>query len=178
MGNTYANVTVVGTTGAAVIDALGEAAAFVADAGDGCVVVFAEADELDGFSEGITARRLSVALGVPAFEVAVFDDDLLQHQLFVDGEVVDAGAFPADIAEEMAMGEEIPQSDPTRLVEALGRGDAEAAAAVMAADAVFVSDLHAQLAEALGLPPWAAAHGWGYLEAGEADLPVELIRTP
>ena len=49
----------------------------MADAGDGCVVVFAAADELDGFSAGITAGQLSTALGVPALEVAVFDDDLL-----------------------------------------------------------------------------------------------------
>jgi hypothetical protein len=94
MGNTYANVTVVGTTGPAVVEALAGTDAFVADAGDGCVVVFAAAD------------------------------------------------------------------------------------AARASNPVFVSDLHAQLAKALDLPPWAAAHGWGHLDDGESEIPVELVRTP
>jgi hypothetical protein len=149
----------------------------VADAGDGCVVVFAEVDELDGFSAGITATGLSTSLGVPAFEVAVFDDDLLCYQLLVDGEVVDAAAVPEEIAEAMEMGDELYAPDPQRLVAALGRGDAEAAASVLAGHPVFVSDLHAQLADALGLPTWAACHGWAYLEDGESEIPVDLIRT-
>jgi hypothetical protein len=177
MGNTYANVTLVGTTGPEVVAALAGSPAFVADAGDGCVVVFAEADELDGFSEGITASRLSTALGVPAFEVAVYDDDLLLYQLLAGGEVVDAAAVPDEIAEAMEMGGELPGPAPERLVAALGRGDADAAAAVLAGHPVFVSDLHAKLAAALGLPPWAAAHGWGYLDAGESEIPVDLVRT-
>ena len=179
MGNTYANVTVVGTDAAAVVGALGDANALVADAGDGCVVVFAAADEFDGFSAGITAGLLSTALGAPALEVAVFDDDLLQYQLFVDGEVVDAGALPDAVADVMAMGEEIPVPDPARLVAALGRGDAADAAAVMATDdLVFVSDLHSRLAEALALPSWAAGWGWEYLQDDPDELPVEVIRTP
>jgi hypothetical protein len=177
MGNTSANVTVVGTDGPAVVEALAGAPAHVADAGDGCVVVFAEADELDGFSAGTTARMLSAALHVPALEVAVFDDDLLQYQLLVDGEVVDAAAIPDGIAEAMADGDDIPVGDPQRLVAALGRGNAADVARVLADEPVFVSHLHADLATALGLPPWAAAHGWAYLEAGESEIPVEVVRT-
>ena len=177
MGNTYANVTVVGTTGPAVVEALAGADAFVADAGDGCVVVFAAADELDGFSAGITAGRLSTELGVPALEVAVFDDDLLVYQAFVDGEAVAAAAVPDEIAEAMGMDDDFPAADPQRLVEVLGRGDPAAVGDVLGSSPVFVSDLHTQLADALGLPSWASAHGWGYVEAGEAEIPVELVRT-
>ena len=92
MGSTYANVTVVDTTVDEVVATLGPTVALVAGAADGTVVVFAEQDEFDGFSAGLTARLLSTALGRPALEVAVFDDDLLQYQLFVDGEVVDEAA--------------------------------------------------------------------------------------
>jgi hypothetical protein len=178
MGNTYANVTVVGTTGPAVVEALAGTDAFVADAGDGCVVVFAAADELDGFSAGITAGLLSSELGVPALEMAVFDDDLLVYQVLVDGEVVVSAAVPEAIAEVMGTDDDVPSADAHQLVAALGRGDVAAAEAVLASNPVFVSDLHAQLAKALDLPPWAAAHGWGHLDDGDSEIPVELVRTP
>ena len=156
MGNTYANVTVVDTTVDDVVRALGAAEALVAG-GDGAVVVFAAADEHDGFSAGITARMLSTALERPALEVAVFDDDLLQYQLFVDGELVDEAAVPEDVAAEMvdeSAGEVIPVSSPDRLVAALGRGSLVAMAEVLATeDLVFVSELHQRLAAALDCPP-------------------------
>ncbi|HYF46104.1 MAG TPA: hypothetical protein VD926_07830 [Acidimicrobiales bacterium] len=178
MGKTYANVTVVGTTAAAVIGALGTAEAYVADAGDHCVVVFAAADELDGFAAGITATLLSRALAVPALEVAVFDDDLLQYQLVLDGAVVDAGAVPVEVAEELAVGEPIPVPDPARLVAALGRGDVDRVAVALARDAIYVSDLHVDLARALALPTWVAGLGFGHLQHGADDrVPVELIRS-
>jgi hypothetical protein len=176
MGSTYANVTVVGTTGGDVVAALGEDPAFVADAGDGNVVVFAAADEMDGFSAGITARRLSTALGRPALEVAVFDEDLLTYQVCVDGESVAEGVSPPEIAE--AMGEvDVPRPDAAALVAALGRGAVDEARAVLGGSYVFATDRHTRLAEALGLPSWASSHGFEYLDFGDADLPVEAVRT-
>ncbi len=176
MGATYANVTVLGTSGPDVIAALGGAPAFVADAGDGNVVVFAEADEMDGFGEGITARHLSTALGRPALEVAVYDEDLLDYQVCVGGESVTRGLCPPEVAE--AMGEvDVPVPDPAALVAALGQGDADRVRQVLEADMVFCTDRHAQFAEALGLPSWAAAQGFGYLDDGDGDVPVPLVRT-
>jgi len=64
-------------------------------------------------------------------------------------------------------------------VAELGRGDAQAVAEVLATnDLVFVSDLHARLAEALSLPIWAAAWGYHYLETDPDELPVPVVRTP
>jgi hypothetical protein len=181
MGNTYANVTVVDTTVDDVVRALGSAEALVAG-GDGAVVVFAAADEHDGFSAGITARMLSTALERPALEVAVFDDDLLQYQLFVEGELVDAAAVPEDVAAEMvdeSAGEEIPVSSPDQLIAALGRGSLVAVADVLATDdLVFVSELHERLAAALELPTWAAGWGFHYLDEDPDELPIPVIRTP
>ena len=174
-------MTVVDTTVDEVVSALGPAVALVAGTAD-AVVVFAEQDEFDGFSAGLTARLLSTALGRPALEVAVFDDDLLQYQLFVDGEVVDEAALPAAVADVMvdeAGGEVVPVGSPDRLVAELGRGDVQAVAEVMATeDLVFVSDLHARLAEALSLPIWAAAWGFHYLDTDPDELPVPVVRTP
>jgi hypothetical protein len=98
--------------------------------------------------------------------------------VFVDGEAVTAAAVPDEIAEAMGMDDDFPSADPARLVEVLGRGNAATAAQVLASEAIFVSDLHADLATALGLPAWAAAHGWGYMDAGESVIPVEVVRTP
>ncbi len=176
MGATYANVTVVGTTGPAVVEALGDAAAYVADAGDGTVVVFAEADEDGGFGAGITARRLSAAIDAPALEVAVFDEDLLLYQVCMGGEPVTNGISPLDIAEAMDMAEG-QVTDPERLVAVLGRGDAAEVREVLDADMVFATDRHSQFAAALGLPDWASALGFRYLDQGEADLPVPVVRT-
>jgi hypothetical protein len=182
MGSTYANVTVVDTTVADVVHALGPAEALVAGGDDGTVVVFAAADEHDGFSAGITARLLSTALGRPALEVAVFDDDLLQYQLFVDGEVVDEAAVPEEVAAEMVDdggGEVVPVGSPDRLVAAVGRGSVVGVADVLAtSDLVFVSELHERLAAALGLPTWAAGWGFHYLDQDPDELPVPVTRTP
>ena len=182
MGNTYANVTVVDTTVDDVVHALGPSEALVAGGDGGTVVVFAAADEHDGFSAGITARLLSTALGRPALEVAVFDDDLLQYQLFVDGEVVDEAAVPADVAAEMVNdsgGEVVPVGSPDRLVAAVGRGSVVAVADVLAtSDLVFVSELHERLAAALDLPTWAAGWGFHYLDEDPDELPVPVTRTP
>lgn len=178
MGNTYANVTVVGASADAVVAALGSSEAYVADAGDDCVVVFAAADELDGFTAGATATLLSSTLGAPALEVAVFDDDLLRYQLVVDGAAVDAGAVPVEVAEAMGFGGEIPVPNPRRLVAALGRGDPDAVAIALARDAIYVSDVHVDLARALHLPTWVAGVGYGHLREVAPDLPVTLRRTP
>jgi hypothetical protein len=177
VGATYANVTVVGTTGPAVVDALGDAPAYVADAGDGTVVVFAEADEDGGFSAGITARLLSAAVAAPALEVAVFDEDLLQYQVCVAGETVTEGVSPLDVAEEMGMDPAADTTDPDRLVAVLGRGDPDEVRRVLGEDMVFATDRHAQFAVALGLPDWASARGFRYLDEGEDVLPVPVVRT-
>ena len=181
MGNTYANVTVVDTTVDDVVRALGSAEALVAG-GDGAVVVFAAADEHDGFSAGITARMLSTALERPALEVAVFDDDLLQYQLFVDGELVDEAAVPEDVAAEMvdeSAGEVIPVSSPDRLIAALGRGSLVAVVRgarhrrpglrERAPRAPRRRPRPAHLGRGLGLP---------YLDEDPDELPVPVIRTP
>ena len=163
MGSTYVNVTVVGPDHDEVIEALGDNAAFVSATVDDATVIAAAVDEMDGMGQGMTAQALSGALGCVALEVLVFDEDLLQYQLFVGGDLADAGAYPAEIAEEMSMGgDEVPVGDPVALVDRLGRGDAAEVARVLSDDAdfVFATDRHHALVEALGLP--VAAVGWGY----------------
>ncbi len=167
MGSTYANVTVVGADVEAVAAVLaGSGALLAAEGGD--VVVYSPLDQRERMATGATAAELSAALGCPAVDAFVFDDDLCLVQVAVGGEVVEVVAAPAGalaIAEDMGM-PPVPGSDrpaaaqAAAVVAAVGRGDVDALARALGSDAVFAADAHAEVNDALGLP--ACAVGWGH----------------
>lgn len=154
MGSFYLNTTFVGTDLEAVLRAVSGPALAFAD-GD-CVTVFSEADEAM-FEAGVALA--TAALGCPALSVTVHDSDILAYEVHADGTVVTRGAVPdpGDYFDE-----DLPPlpSDPTALVDALGRGDVERTAAALAGFRSFAEDRHAELVTALGLP--VATVGWGY----------------
>ena len=166
MASTYANVTVLGAGHDGIVTALGGAAAFLSETSpEGVTVVFAAADEeAHLFGEGATARHLAAALDCRALEVSVYDDDILQYRLFTGDDETAVGVVATEVALEMAeaAGGSLPEPDATALVGGLGHGDAEAVSHLLRAgtEFLFESERHAALAEALGLPMFAA--GWGY----------------
>jgi hypothetical protein len=171
-GTTYANVTVVGADHDAVVAALGPAAgaggmgaALVsATIGDSTMVFASGDEEAARFGEGLTAAALSAACRCAALEVSVYDDDVLQYRLYRDGAEVDLGVVATPLALQLAelAGGTLPPADAGRLVERLGRGDADLARRALSSDEPIgrASERHAWLVEALDLP--RCAPGWGY----------------
>lgn len=165
VSTTYANVTVLGAAQAAVVAALGEATALVTETVEGMTVVFAAADEEAArFGEGLTARALSSACGCTALEVSVYDDEIFQYRLYLEGQQADLGvvATPAVLRLAEQAGGSLPEADAGRLVGGLGRGDERLARRALSAAEPLerASDRHAWLVEALDLP--RCAPGWGY----------------
>ena len=170
MGNTYSNVTVVGADLEAVKGVLAGSGALLADAG-GAIVVFHPYDDTEGMGEGATASQLSVALGVPVVDAIVFDDDFLQLQVHVAGEVVARAVAPptgAEIMGEMSgddMGTGLTSAEEaTALIAAIGRGEFEAVRDALEADNVFASESHHSVFAALDLPTLGVGWGHRYLE--------------
>lgn len=184
MGSSYANLVVVGATTEAVIGALSGQPALVSQPRGGAVGVF-PADEENGWP--LLGQHLSKVLRTTVVGALVFDDDILNLLTWIDGELVDdlcvpdpvevfgpeAAAMAAEMAEfgdlaeigidAGAMGfgaSDGPGHDAARLVARLGRGDAAEVRRVAAADYVFASERHADLATALGLPTDFV--GWGH----------------
>jgi hypothetical protein len=184
MGSSYANLTVVGATTAAVIGALSGQPALVTQPRRGAVGVF-PADEENGWP--VLGQHLSKALRTAVVGALVFDDDVLTALTWIDGELVDDLCVPdpvevfgpeaalaaAEIAEfgdlaeigidagAMGLGAAgSPGHDARRLVERLGQGDAAEVRRVVEATYVFASERHADLAAALGLPDGFV--GWGH----------------
>jgi hypothetical protein len=165
VATTYANVTVLGAEHAAIVAALGEGPALVAETADGMTVVFAAADEEAArFGEGLTAAAVSAACGCAALEVSVYDDAILQYRLYQRGVEADVGVVATPVAVELAeqAGGSLPEPDADRLVERLGRGDPRLARRALSASEPLdrASERHVWLVEALDLPRFAP--GWGY----------------
>lgn len=175
MGNSYCNVTLLGTN-VDDVRSVAPRSAFVTSQHD-AVVLFAEADD-EGTSR--SGERLSAVLGCVAVSVTVHDDDIFVFEVHDRGRSVVSFAVP-DPAEFFGFEPEmltdfdpelldeiggLSPSDgagvpaPDAIVAAVQRGDVDAVGAALAEDVVFATQRHAAMAEALGLP--LAAVGWGY----------------
>jgi hypothetical protein len=175
VGSFYGNVTLLGSTLDGV-RAVSPTPAFVAVDGE-CIVVFAEVDDDGSMASG---ALLSDALGCVAFSASVHDDDILSFAIHDHGQLKAAGAVPdpaeyfgfdaemlADVDPAMLADFGVPSggtsdtsAEPSEVVEALGRGDAEAVRDALTNDFVFATERHQALVEALGLS--GSAVGWGY----------------
>lgn len=199
MGSFCTNITLVGVDPDAVAPLLEQAgrAAYLGGAG-GHTVVYDELGEAQDGSHAALAQELSAALGCVALASLNHDDDILYLQAFEDGEV--RGEYNSapdhfdDVDELVELGVVDPEPaagpgagglgrerwnlglDPARLVALVGTGDADSLAHVAASDAVFASDLHAQLVEVLGLPAAAVGAGYRYLERGEVPTDLDGLR--
>jgi hypothetical protein len=166
MGTTYANLTVLGAGREAVVRALRGAPAFVAPPEHGATVVF-PADEVGAAA---TAERLSSDLACPVLGAHAAPDGALLVELWAHGVLVHRSRSPHRPGEP----------DPSRLVLALGRGDATAAQGFLDhPDAAGATARHAALVGALGLPGSAVGRGYRDLAAApEHARPAELAHVP
>ncbi len=131
------------------------------------------------------ARELSGYFECPALAALNHDDDVLWLQLSVDGRLVDGytsapGYFSGDAStapeggDAEALCEAFDAPDAIRQVERILRREQGIAGFFAAAQR------HAELAEALGIPPALVTTGYRYLTHGETPegfLPQDFIHT-
>lgn len=177
MGNFYANVTLKGPDPREIAEYLKDKGcqAFISPTVDGVTTVYeARCDMQDvGHIKQFTAD-LSKHLNCPALAVLNHDDDVLAYWLYEKGEMdhhfdSDPTYFimpPAEprIEDLAAVG------DANVLIRTFGiPGDQAALEQALSRDSdyVFTSERHAEVLRALGLPGYAVATGFRYLENGE-----------
>jgi hypothetical protein len=174
MGSFYTNITLRTTQQNRVVDTLsaGGRTAFVSQPQNGCIVVYdsdTEDQDIDSLRE--LGDSLSVKLGCVALAVLIHDDDLLLYTLHESGKVVDEYAS-ASFDETDAAPE---GGDSARLCRAFGASDATRVETILRTDRaggsgggyVFETERHEDLVNALGLPLFAVATGFHYLDEGE-----------
>ena len=174
MGSFYTNITLRTADQKRVIDALGAASrtAFVSHPERGCIVVY-DSDTEDQDSDGLKelGDTLSAALRCPALAVLIHDDDVLLYTLHENGTVVDEYASAS-----LDDGDASPEGgDAARLCRAFGGTDVANVETILRTDRaggsaggyVFETERHEDLVKALGMPLFAVATGFNYLDEGE-----------
>ena len=170
MGAFYVNYTVRSTDQKAVAKALAGRHAYVSPPVGGAMVVFEEASEgqdVDVVRE--LGEQLSKATRAPVLAVLDHDDDMLWYGLFEGGRCTDeynsAPGYFDGTMDPPAGG------DSRKLCSVFGRnGHEDELESALRADGetyVFAHERHADLVGALGLPAFAVACGFKYIEEGE-----------
>jgi hypothetical protein len=174
MGSFYTNITLRTTNQNRIVEVLSAAGrtAFVSQPQSGYIVVYdsdTEDQDIDALKE--LGDSLSAKLGCAALAVLIHDDDLLFYSLHENGRLVDEYAS-ASLEER----DEAPEGgDAARLCRAFGAADAAQVETILRTDRaggsgggyVFETERHEDLVKALGLPVFAVATGFHYLEQGE-----------
>jgi hypothetical protein len=183
MGSTYSNVTLVTQDAAAVaaeMTRVDEAGYILTDRR--CVIVTLRDPNGVPRLRDATAH-LSKYLKCTAFGVSVFDDDVLNYEVAVEGWIADTHVSGPDYMFEG--GEKPPAGDARRLVQ-IFRSKAtpeelhpllDASPPVDVADPLIwtlASRRHHALVEKLGLP--TSAVGFGYDYVANSDLPEGVLR--
>ena len=168
MGNFYTNITLGRPAAAAVAEltSVGREA-YVAEAGQRCVVYDSECETQDTQVLSALAEHLATRLETWALAVLNHDDDILWLQLYVRDDLV------AEYANRGG-----PRTDVRALCRALGRpGDVLRVWALLHLPFLFQVWRHERLARRLGLPRAAVGFGFSYLSRGEAPGGVTLVRV-
>ncbi len=179
MGNFYKNVTVVGPGQGDVVAVLArhERTAYVTPTRRGVTVVFdRQADAVGNPTElGDVALTLSQELACPTMAAAVYDDDVLLLDLYDRG---------VQVAEYNSSG--FSSMAPDALARVLGLPLARRPLlwALLNAPRIplflFETWRHFLLIRVLGMPAWAGATGYKYIQQGEPppDIdPTELVHV-
>ena len=167
MGNFYTNITLA-RPAAAVVAELTAAGrnAYVADAGERCVVYDGECESQDTQVLAALAEHLATRLDTWALAVLNHDDDALWLQLYVGAELV------AEYANRGG-----PRTDVGALCRTLGRpGDVTAVWLLLRLPFLFQVWRHGRLVRRLGLPEAAVGFGFTYLARGEMPPGVDARR--
>jgi hypothetical protein len=158
VGAFYANVTVFDADPASVARSCRRPAYLVSDAE--VTVVFAEADD-DG--SGLADGQLSAALKGLTLSVLVHDSDLLGVMVHRDGTLILEGCVPDPSAYFETDAEAPPSLTGAAIVDALGRGSADAIDAALTDPEAPAEERHEALLRALSLPTWSVDFGYRYL---------------
>ena len=187
MGSFYVNHIVKSESGAGVLKALAGRSAFIAKAGDGCVMVFdEESDSQNAEVMFNLGAELSGQLECPVLAVLNHDDDILAYGLFENGELTDQYNSAPDYFDPDGELADPQGGDAKRLAKAFGSQNADRVGEILRKSSygedgyTFATDRHADLARALGLPEVWINLGFNYLAQGA--LPsglsqVELTRV-
>jgi hypothetical protein len=186
MGAFYTNVVLRGPDQRQVVQFMTKAKrpAYVSPTIDGLTVVYDEKSESqDETTLSTLASQLSKAFGCTALAVLVHDSDVFAYWLFEAGELTDEyNSMPGyfDDPSLPPLG-----GDSDRLCAAFGVEDGvDRATSVFHKVAsrnpeddwaecyVFAEEVHRDLAELLGIPPFAVSTGYHYIE--QDDLPEGL----
>ena len=170
MGAFYVNYTVRSADQKAVARALAGRSAYVSPPTGGAVVVFEQASEeqdVDVVRE--LGEQLAKATRAPVLAVLDHDDDMLWYGLFEGGRCTDeyssAPGYFDGTTDPPAGG------DSRKLCAVFGRhGHEDELEQALRADGetyVFAHERHAAVVAALGLPAFAVACGFSYIEEGE-----------
>jgi hypothetical protein len=171
LGNFYTNITLARPAAAAVAEltALGRDA-YVADAGETCVVYDRQCEEQDTQVLSALAEHLATRLDTWALAVLNHDDSILWFQCYARADLV------AEYANRGG-----PRADVRALCRTLGRaGDVIAVWLVLRLPFLFQVWRHQRLVRRLGLPGEAVGLGFTYLARGEVPAglaPGRLIRV-
>jgi hypothetical protein len=175
VGNFYSNYTVRGSSQQAVTAALAGRKAFVSPIFNGSVVVFdQESDNQDQPLIGQLALRLSKELHCPVMAVLVHDDDILWYQLCEDGALSDEyNSTPGYF--DVSATETAPPSGGAaeKLCAAFGATEIASVERILRMPScaddgyIFESERHADLIQALGLPPFVLGNAYASFARGE-----------
>ena len=179
MGNFYTNYTLRGPSQKAITAALAERSAIVTPAQNGCAVVFDE--QSDGQDSAVIvelASRLSRELRCAVLAILNHDDDILWYQLYLGGELVDEydsspGYFDPSVEPSAPVG-----GDAQKLCSAFGAVNYEEVESILRKSSydeggyTFAVERHADLARALGIPPFGI--GAGFNNVSDGELPEGL----
>lgn len=164
MGNFYTNITLLGPTRDRVVKCLESRGrtAYVSPTQAGFTVVFDRTSDetADPAELGDLALTLSQELRCPTLAAAVFDEDVLLLGLYDRGSQI--GEYNSAGARSLRA------SELTRIFGAVGRTTRVALfLALPHLLVVFESARHSRVLAALGMPRWAYATGYAYLQRGE-----------
>lgn len=180
MGAFYSTAVIVGSSPAAVYAQVQEVPAYVSPSVGQYVVVYPDLLSGGGIDLSEVWRSVSKSLQVAVLSAAVFDDDALYYELWVNGELKDRYVSDAEV---MGLDTNLvgPQGgDPRVLCSVFKCSDVERLVEILTAVQtdtryVFETERHADLAEVLGLPKASVGCSYAYIAQGEC--PDGLDRT-
>lgn len=181
MGSFYTTVTTYGSTQEAIAEQLRPIKAYVSPTIDKYTIVYPEMDFADSPEQASERwKALSSSLNTPVLVAAVFDDDVLYYELWVNGNLVDTYNSDPDAYEEDIDPESVPEpvgGDVAKLCVVFSCKDPAAVQSVLhkkGGTYTFESDRHRDFVSAVGFPSASASTGYEYISQGE--LPDTLTR--
>lgn len=180
MGAFYSTAVIVGTSPEAVYAEVQEVPAYVSPSVGPYVVVYPDLLASEGIDLSGVWRAISKSLQAAVLNAAVFDDDVLYYELWVNGELKDRYVSNPEVFEPDSDLVGPQGGDPQVLCTVFKCSDVERLTEILTAVQthtryLFESERHADLAAVLALPK--ASVGWGYAQIDQGECPDGLERA-